>query len=269
MSITVNGTTISSFKVGSTRVNKVLVRQNASSNYTIVYYTETYEENVTVSGTTKAGLTGTNSSGTKVYLTPQITKTITSTSGTVEVISATAVSSNVHSLTTSGASIKVQLSSTSSGASVSGTVKVTYAVCFSSFSSIPAYNVVQVSTTASQQFKLNSNGYYESQCKGVNNGWSLCKVEFNIAGNYTLQCISNGENNYDFGILSTINNTLSAKNTIDSANVKKSFKGSSSTSVQSVSYSGVKVGDYIYVKYRKDGSVNSGNDTLQFKVVKT
>ncbi len=176
MAIKVNGTPISSLKVGNTQVKKVLVRQNESSEYTVVY--------------------------------------------------------------------------------VDG------------YSNIPAYNVVQVSTTASQQFKLNSNGYYESQCKNINSGWSLCKVEFNVAGNYTLQCISYGENNYDFGILSTINNTLEASNKIDSTNVKKSFKGLASASVQNVSYSGVKVGDYIYVKYRKDGSVNSGNDTLQFKVVK-
>ena len=175
MAITVNGTTINSLNVGNTQVKKVLVRQNESSEYTVVY--------------------------------------------------------------------------------VDG------------YSNIPAYNVVQVSSTTSHQFKLNSNGYYESQCKGINNGWSLCKVEFNIAGNYTLQCISYGENNYDFGILSTINKTLDASNKIDSANVKKSFKGSSSTSVQSVSYSGVKAGDYIYVKYIKDNSVDHYNDSLQFKVV--
>ena len=177
MAIKVNGTPISSLKVGNTQVKKVLVRQNESSEYTVVY--------------------------------------------------------------------------------VDG------------YSNIPAYNVVQVSTTASQKFILNSNGYYESQCKGINSGWSLCKVEFNIAGNYTLQCISYGENNYDFGILSTINNTLEASNKVDSANVKKSFKGLASASVQNVVYSGVKVGDYIYVKYRKDGSVNNNNDTLQFKVVKS
>lgn len=174
MSITVNGTTINSLKVGNTLVEKVLVRKNESSDYTVVY--------------------------------------------------------------------------------------------LAGYSSIPTYNVVQVSSTTSQQFKLNSSGYYESQCKGVNNGWSLCKVEFNKSGNYTVQCISYGENNYDFGILSTINNTLSASNTVDSSNVKKSFKGASKSTVQSVTYTGVKVGDYIYVKYRKDSSVNNGNDTLQFKV---
>ena len=117
------------------------------------------------------------------------------------------------------------------------------------------------------QFKLNSNGYYESQCKGVNNGWSLCRVEFNKSGNYTLQCISNGENNWDFGILSNINNTLEASNKVDTSGVKKSFKGAASSSVKSVAYSGVKAGDYIYVKYRKDSNVNQNYDTLQFKVI--
>lgn len=176
MAIKVNGTQISSLKVGSTQVKKVLVRQNESSEYTVVY--------------------------------------------------------------------------------VDG------------YSNIPAYNVVQVNSTAAHQFKLNSNGYYESQCKGIKNGWSLCKVEFNIAGNYTLQCISYGESSYDFGILSNINHALDASNKVDSTNVKKSFKGLSSDSVQSVSYSGVKVGDYIYVKYRKDSTSNKYNDSLQFKVVK-
>ena len=54
MSITVNGTTINSLNVGNTQVNKVLVRQNESSDYTIVYYTELHEEDITVSGKTKS-----------------------------------------------------------------------------------------------------------------------------------------------------------------------------------------------------------------------
>lgn len=262
MSITVNGTTINSLKVGNTQVEKVLVRKNENSDYTAVYFTESHEENITVSGKTRSSGID-DSSGTIWYFTPFITHTITATSGTVKVISAEKVSSSVFSVTIDGANIKVQLKGSSGNTIIDGTVKVTYIVYFSS---IPTYNVVQVSSTTSQQFKLNSSGYYESQCKGVNNGWSLCKVEFNKSGNYTIQCISYGENNYDFGILSTINNTLSASNTIDSSNVKKSFKGASKSTVQSVTYTGVKVGDYIYVKYRKDSSVNNGNDTLQFKV---
>ena len=182
----------------------------------------------------------------------------------MKVISAEGTTIGVVNVTIDGASIQVTLRGRSPKATAMGTVKVTYEVCFSS---IPAYNVVQVSSTASQQFKLKSNGYYESQCKGINSGWSLCKVEFNESGSYTLKCISNGENNYDFGILSTINHTLSASNTVDTSGVHKSFKGLSSTAVQTVTYNNVSSGDYIYVKYRKDSSVNSGNDSLQFKVV--
>ena len=37
MAIKVNGTPISSLKVGNTQVKKVLVRQNESSEYTVVY----------------------------------------------------------------------------------------------------------------------------------------------------------------------------------------------------------------------------------------
>ena len=263
MAITVNGTTINSLNVGNTQVNKVLVRQNENSDYTTVYFAESHEENIRVSGRTmSAGID--DPSGNIWYFTPTITHTITAASGTVKIINAEKVSSSVYSVTIDGASIKVQLKGSSGNTTIDGIVKVTYIVYFSS---IPAYNVVQVSTTASQQFKLNSNGYYESQCKGIKKGWSLCKVEFNIAGNYTLQCISYGESGFDFGILSTINNTLDASNKIDSANVKKSFKDASSASVQSVSYSGVKAGDYIYIKYRKDDSIDRNNDTLQFKVV--
>lgn len=264
MPITVNGTTINSLKVGNTQVNKVLVRQNESSDYTTVYFIETYEEDITVSGKTRP--VGLNFPEGTRYLTPPIGHTITSTSGTVKVISAEAVSSSVHSVTINdaGTGISVQLIGSSGNTTITGTVKVTYEICFSD---IPAYNVVQVSTTASQQFKLNSNGFYESQCKGINNGWSLCRVEFNKSGKYTVQYISNGENNYDFGILSNINHTLEASNKVDTSGVKESFKGTASSSVKSVVYSGVKAGDYIYVKYRKDGSVNSGNDSLQFRVL--
>ena len=191
MAITVNGTTINSLKVGNTNIEKVLVRQNENSDYTTVYFAESHEENITVSGKTmSAGID--DPSGHIWYFTPTITHTITVASGTVKIISAEAVNSSVYNVTINGASIEVQLKGSSGNTTIDGTVKVTYIVYFSS---IPAYNVVQVSTTASHQFKLNSNGYYESQCKGINKGWSLCKVEFNKSGNYTVQCISYGDNN--------------------------------------------------------------------------
>ena len=260
MAIQVNGTAIGALHVGSTVVDKVLARNNESSPYEVVYLVEASAKTMSVHGRT-----GIDSPEPGTYITPKLNSTITDSSGIVtEVTNATAITSNITGLSIDGASISFYITGPKANSSVTGKIKVTYKV---SLTNIPNYDIKQVSTTSSQQFILNSNGYYESNCKGTNNGWSLCKINFNKSGNYTLQCISNGENNYDFGILSTINHTLSASNTVDTSGVHKSFKGLSSTAVQTVTYNNVSGGDYIYVKYRKDSSGNSGNDSLQFKVV--
>ena len=73
------------------------------------------------------------------------------------------------------------------------------------------------------------------------------------------------EQNFDFGILSTINNTLELSTKEDKTNVQYSFKGkSNSNDIQTVEYGNVS--GFIYIKYIKDGSGNTGNDSLQFKV---
>ena len=120
-------------------------------------------------------------------------------------------------------------------------------------------------------FTLNSNGYYESTNKGKSSSYSLCKLVFNATETNNilkLECINSGENNYDFGILSNIDTTLSLDNNTDSTNVYKSFSGQSSTSPVIITYPEATVGEhYIYIKYRKDGSGDNGNDSLQFKVI--
>lgn len=123
--------------------------------------------------------------------------------------------------------------------------------------------------SGSYTFTLNSNNYYESNNKGKANSYALCKVTFILAqtGTVTFHCINYAESNYDFGILSEVDKTLSSSNSADSSNVKKSFKGASSSSVQNVVYSNVSAGEhFIYVKFRKDSSGNSNNDSLQFQV---
>ena len=107
---------------------------------------------------------------------------------------------------------------------------------------------------ASYGFALNSNGYYESNNKGVDNSAAVCRVNIHAAKACTVmfKCINYAESNYDFDV---------------STNVAKSFKGSSSASVQTYAYTNVAKGDhFIDVKYRKDSSQSSNNDTLQFKV---
>lgn len=131
---------------------------------------------------------------------------------------------------------------------------------------------VQEVSGAAKGFALNSNGYYESQCKGIANGYALCKVHLTLdsARSVTFSCISYGESNYDYGIISQPDKTLSSSNSDDgstgSTTVAHNFKGESSSSVKEIVIE-VDSGEHdIYVKYRKDGSGDNGNDSLQFTV---
>lgn len=131
---------------------------------------------------------------------------------------------------------------------------------------------VEAVSGASYGFALNSNSYYESKNYHVSSSYALCKVVFNVSSATTARfdCINSGESNYDYGLISQIDQTLSLSNNDDGSTgtttVLKNFKGASSTSVVQVNVS-VPAGEhFVYVKYRKDGSGNSGNDSLQFKV---
>lgn len=128
-------------------------------------------------------------------------------------------------------------------------------------------------TNAPYMFTLNDGGYYESANKGINSSYAMVKIAIkNVKGKKVyIDCINSGESNTDFGILSEVNKELLLNNTIDTANVKKSFKGLSSTEIQTVEYNdaittGASETCSIYVKFRKDGSGSAGNDSLQFKV---
>ena len=136
---------------------------------------------------------------------------------------------------------------------------------------VDPYTVENTSDSGNYGFELNSSGYWESQNNGVNFSYSLCKVTFNLTASATVTftVINYAESNYDFGIFSNLNTTLTASYTEDSSNVYKSFKGSSSASTQTLTYDIPTGTSYIYVKYRKDSSVSNYNDSLQFKVAIT
>lgn len=141
---------------------------------------------------------------------------------------------------------------------------------FPTLQELPSYGYsVESIDGATYGFTLNSDEYYESQNKGIHSSYAICKLNITSDGihNLYLDCINSGENNYDFGILSNVDTTLTLDYSVDSTNVFKSFKGLSSTSVQTVDYGILTEGEhYIYIKFRKDGSASSGNDSLQFKV---
>ena len=137
-----------------------------------------------------------------------------------------------------------------------------------SSSSAGYYSVEDVSGST-YGFVLNSNGYYESTNNGIHNSYSICKVNININKTASLyvDCINYAESGYDFGILSNLNTSLSLDYSADTTNVKKSFKGSSSSTIQTVSYDSLSAGSYyIYIKFIKDVSQSSNNDSLQFKI---
>lgn len=122
---------------------------------------------------------------------------------------------------------------------------------------------------ATYKFALNSNGYYESNNKGVDNSAAVCRVNIHAAKacTVTFKCINYAESNYDFGLLGVIDKELNTGYSDTSTNVQKSFKGSSKSSVQTYAYTNVAAGDhFIDVKYRKDSSQSSNNDSLQFTV---
>ncbi len=129
-------------------------------------------------------------------------------------------------------------------------------------------NVVKVQNISSPYgFFLNDSGYYESNNNGVHNSYSLCQVDIYAVSTMTLTftIINYAESNYDFGIFSNLNTKLSESNTADTTGVKQSYKGMSQSGTQTLTYSVSQGSHYIQIKYRKDGSANSGNDSLQFK----
>lgn len=140
-------------------------------------------------------------------------------------------------------------------------------VNFSEFLGEKSCYIVSDVGDASYNFVINSSGYYESTNNGIANSAALCRLFiYNPEGKtISLSCINYAESTYDFGIISKINTSLDVTHAIDaSSSCLKSFSGSSSASVQTVDLSS-ETGWY-YIKYRKDNSQNSNNDSLQFKV---
>lgn len=132
------------------------------------------------------------------------------------------------------------------------------------------YTIENLSSTYG--FYLNDAGYYESNNKNIINSYALCKVSFNMwkSGDLVFELINSGESNYDFGIFSKLDQTLSSSHNEDTSStlVYKSYKGLSSTTPVTLTYTEVPAGEhFITIKFRKDSSSNQGLDCLQFKVI--
>jgi hypothetical protein len=133
----------------------------------------------------------------------------------------------------------------------------------------PTWSVEAVSG-ASYGFTYNSStGYWVSTNAGKANTAAVCKlvIKNEARKTVTMTYINSGESNYDYGIISKVNTTLALTNTADSNNFAN-FKGSSSTSAKTKELTDAKNYDacWYYIKFRKDGGGNSGNDSFQFKI---
>ena len=143
----------------------------------------------------------------------------------------------------------------------------------------PTYTVSNIGTGFGFVNNTSTTGYYESANKkdlvtGTNyaSSWALCQININApqGGTMYLDCINSGEASCDFGILSGLNKTLSNNNSNDSGgNVHTKFNTSATntTNIQTVTYTlQNSTNQFIQIKYRKDGSLDKGNDSLQFKI---
>ena len=131
----------------------------------------------------------------------------------------------------------------------------------------PTYTIKTISG-ASYGFSLNSSNYYESENKGVSNSYAICRVQFDLPKETTVyfDCINYAEANYDYGLIGLIDTPLALNYDADTS-VTKSFKGSSgSTLVQTVSITIPAGTHFVDVKFIKDSSKNSNDDTLRFKI---
>lgn len=120
-------------------------------------------------------------------------------------------------------------------------------------------------------FNLNADGYYQSNCQGVSSGYALCKIDFNLPvdGDVVIEYISQGENNYDYGLFSRIDTSFSNNNSTESTStIFFSCQKTNDGVVHTFTYPNVVAGEhFIYVKYRKDSGGDTGLDSLQFKLL--
>lgn len=113
-----------------------------------------------------------------------------------------------------------------------------------------------------------STGYYISTNNGVDNSAAVCRVTLNLPVRclLTIEYVNYAENNYDYGIFGNVDTSLDTTYSEDSS-YYKSCKGESDQNAKTLTYEITFGQHFIDIKFRKDGSVNNGNDALYFKIV--
>lgn len=118
-------------------------------------------------------------------------------------------------------------------------------------------------------FTKTSDGYYTSQNAGVHNSYSYGGFKFNFTQSttITIRCISYGEAEHDYGIVSNLDTSLDWDNNADTTGVKKAFSGEneSSSSYVDLTMTVPPGSHFITFKYIKDSSVHKNGDYFKIK----
>ena len=131
-----------------------------------------------------------------------------------------------------------------------------------------SWNVV---TDGTDPVELNSNGYYESTNKGQSSSYSYATLNYSGFDELVLECINSGEPSWDYGIISQPDVELSKSYENDgetgSPIVFHTFREEHSTNPVQITIPSDGGSHFITIKYKKDGGVDNGNDSFQFKVI--
>lgn len=118
----------------------------------------------------------------------------------------------------------------------------------------------------------NPSGYFYSGNSGKSSSYAIGKIEFVSDRERTviLHCVNYAEANYDYGTISQVDQMLGLSSGYDGASgtekVLKTFQGQSSNSVVPVEITIPEGEHFVCVKFVKDSSGNSGNDSLKFSI---
>lgn len=143
------------------------------------------------------------------------------------------------------------------------------------------YTVDTQVSGASYGFTLNSStGYYVSTNNGVSSSASVARVTFDLESDVlvTIQYINQGESQADYGMFGKIDTTVSTTgNTYSSSSASPddpnnyyymcAAAADSTTTVKTLTYEIEAGTHFIDIKYAKDQASDSGNDSLQWKIL--
>lgn len=134
-----------------------------------------------------------------------------------------------------------------------------------------SYTITTQRSGASYGFPLNSStGYYTSNNNGVSSSAAVCRINFELetAVVVTIQYINYAQASYDYGIFGQIDTALGTTYTADSNPYLSCGTSAYNLSTpQTITYNISAGTHFIDIKYRKNSSTNSYNDTLQWKII--